>query len=279
MLKQVTLTIAAGLIAGVAFAADTPDTPFHNGTANIIEPGDESNPLGELISGYDFRQPEVREMQDDEFSNPGMLTVEHGMDIWEMPDGSKGKSMADIWKKCSGVDAEEAGAVYPRYHDGAGKVISLEQQINYCREKFMGAEPYKWEKADMLGMTAFIRYMANGKPVKVDISGPAATTFKKGEKLYYTRLGQLDVACAHCHETNYGSYIRADMLSQGHTNGFPTYRVKWNGIGSAQRRFRGCNNNIRATRLPYGHEDYVALELYLAWRGSGLPVETPSVRQ
>jgi L-cysteine S-thiosulfotransferase len=36
--------------------------------------------------------------------------------------------------------------------------------------------------------------------------------------------------------------------------------------------------NIRATRLPYGHEDYVALELYTAWRGNGLKVETPAYR-
>ena len=87
------------------------------------------------------------------------------------------------------------------------------------------------------------------------------------------------MSCAHCHEDNYGNYIRADMLSQGHINGFPTYRVKWNGIGSTHRRFRGCNGNIRATKLPYGHEDYVALEMYLAWRGNGLTVETPAVRQ
>ena len=87
------------------------------------------------------------------------------------------------------------------------------------------------------------------------------------------------MSCAHCHEDNYGNYIRADMLSQGHINGFPTYRVKWNGIGSTHRRFRGCNGNIRATKLAYGHEDYVALELYLAWRGNGLTVETPAVRQ
>ena len=93
-----------------------------------------------------------------------------------------------------------------------------------------------------------------------------------------TRVGQLDMSCAHCHEDNYGNYIRADMLSQGNINGFPLYRLKWNGVGSTHRRFRGCMKNIRATPLPYGHEDYVALELYTAWRGNGLKVETPAYR-
>ena len=276
MLKKITLTIAATLFAGSAFAANT---PYHNGTATVVEPADDRNPLAEVVSGYDFRKSMIREMQDDEFSNPGMLTVEYGMEIWDMADGTEGKSLADVWTECTGTDAEEAGALFPRYHEGAGKVIALEQQSNYCRENFMGAEPYKWEKADMLGMTAYIRYMANGKPIAVDISGPAEETFKKGEALYYERVGQLDMSCAHCHEDNYGNYIRADMLSQGHINGFPTYRVKWNGIGSTHRRFRGCNGNIRATKLPYGHEDYVALEMYLAWRGNGLTIETPAVRQ
>ena len=79
-------------------------------------------------------------------------------------------------------------------------------------------------------------------------------------------------------EDNYGNYIRADMLSQGNINGFPLYRLKWNGVGSTHRRFRGCMKNIRATPLPYGHEDYVALELYTAWRGNGLKVEAPAYR-
>ena len=86
------------------------------------------------------------------------------------------------------------------------------------------------------------------------------------------------MSCAHCHEDNQGNNVRADLLSQGQSNGFPTYRMKWQGLGSLHRRFRGCNKNIRSTSLAYGADEYVNLELYLAWRGQGLPVEGPSVR-
>ncbi len=269
---------AVGLMMTTATAMAA-GTPYHEGSATIIEPTDERNPLAEVVSGIDFRKSMIREMQEDEFSNPGMIVVDYGAEIWEQVDGTAGKSLSDVWESCAGMDAATAAVSYPRYHDGAGKVISLEQQINYCRETAMGAEPYKWEKADMLGMTAFIRYQGNGEAINVSIDGPAAATYERGKELYYQRVGQLDMSCAHCHEDNYGNYIRADMLSQGHINGFPTYRVKWNGVGSTHRRFRGCNGNIRATKLAYGHEDYVALELYLAWRGNGLTVETPAVRQ
>ena len=75
-----------------------------------------------------------------------------------------------------------------------------------------------------------------------------------------------------------GGQLRANVLSQGQSNGFPTYRLKWQKVGSIHRRFRGCNKMVRAKPYAYGADEYVNLELYLAWRGRGLPVETPAVR-
>ena len=73
--------------------------------------------------------------------------------------------------------------------------------------------------------------------------------------------------------------IRSDMLSQGQSNGFPTYRLKWQGIGSLHRRFKGCMKQVRAVPYKVGSDEFVALETYLSYRGVGLPVETPAVRQ
>jgi sulfur-oxidizing protein SoxA len=270
----VTLTLALGLLASAAFAK----TPYHDGTAEVIKPTDKRHPLSEIVSGYDFRKPMIRDVQDDDFANPAMLIADHGAELWDKVDGSAGKALSAVFAGCAEVPLDQVGAVYPRYHQGAGKVISLEQVINLCRETAMGAKPYKWESRDMLGITAYIRMQSRGARVNVAVDGPASDAFQRGKELYYTRVGQLDMSCAHCHEDNYGNYIRADMLSQGNINGFPLYRLKWNGVGSTHRRFRGCMKNIRATPLPYGHDDYVALELYVAWRGNGLKVEAPAYR-
>jgi sulfur-oxidizing protein SoxA len=116
-------------------------------------------------------------------------------------------------------------------------------------------------------------------PVNVQVDGPMKEWSDKGKKLYYTRVGQLDMSCANCHEGYYGKYIRADHLSQGQSNGFPTFRLKWQKLGSLHRRFSGCMKNIRAVPFERGSDEFVALEIYLAHRGSGLQVETPSVRQ
>jgi sulfur-oxidizing protein SoxA len=43
--------------------------------------------------------------------------------------------------------------------------------------------------------------------------------------------------------------------------------------------FAWCNTLVRAEPYPYGADVYVNLELYMAWRSRGLPVETPAVRR
>src|SRR5262249_29568082 len=108
--------------------------------------------------------------------------------------------------------------------------------------------------------------------------GPAAPFFEQGKAIYHTRRGQLDLACIHCHEMNHGNMLRAQRLSQGMSNGFPTYRLKWQALRSLQRRMSGCMRDVRAIPYDDGADEYVDLELYLAWRARGLPVETPSVR-
>ena len=92
------------------------------------------------------------------------------------------------------------------------------------------------------------------------------------------RRGQLDLACKHCHVDNAGNMIRANTLSEGQGNGFPTYRLKWQKVGSIHRRFRGCNKQVRSKPFGYGSDEYVNLELFVKWRARGLPAETPAVR-
>jgi sulfur-oxidizing protein SoxA len=238
----------------------------------------EGSPLSEVISGYHFRSPETQALQDDDFINPGFLWVENGEELWDTVEGEAGKSCASCHDDASDSMAG-VGARYPVYSDELGKMVNLEQRINQCRTDNMEAEPFKWESPELLGMTAFVRNQSLGMPVEVAIDGPAEPFFEAGREFYYQRRGQLDMSCASCHEANYGMSLRADMLSQGQSNGFPTYRLKWQGVGSLHRRFRGCNQQVRSEKLGYGSDEYVNLELYLAWRGMGLPVETPAVRQ
>ena len=228
-------------------------------------------------SGYTYMEPETKAIQDDDFENPAMIWVEDGEQVWNSVDGNAGKSCQSCHNDA--VDSMKGvAAVYPKYDPKLKKLKSLEQQINICRTERMQAKPWKWESNELLATTIYVRHQSRGMPVNVSIDDEAAPFFAKGKEFYYERRGQLDMACKHCHEDNAGNMARANRLTQGQINGFPTYRLKWQKVGSVHRRFRGCNQNIRAERLPYGADEYVNLELYVAWRGRGLPVETPAVR-
>jgi sulfur-oxidizing protein SoxA len=43
--------------------------------------------------------------------------------------------------------------------------------------------------------------------------------------------------------------------------------------------FDWCNTSVRAEPYPLGSDEYVNLELFMAWLGRGLPVETPAIRR
>ncbi|MEP3049559.1 MAG: sulfur oxidation c-type cytochrome SoxA [Roseibium sp.] len=232
--------------------------------------------LDEVISGWHFRGTETRAMQSDDFDNPGMIFVEQAEDNWNTAEGSNGKSCAD----CHGASSDMADVrpTYPKWNEAAGEVRTLEMQINDCRENQMGADKWKYTGGDMANMSALLASVSRGKPVNVAIDGPAQSMWQQGKELYYTRTGQLELSCANCHEDNYGNMIRADHLSQGHINGFPTYRLKNTKLNSVHARFKGCIRDTRAHTYSPGSPEFIALELYVASRGNGLSVEGPSVR-
>lgn len=227
-----------------------------------------------VYSGWRFRSSETQSLQMDDFDNPAFIFIDQAIDLWDAVDGSEGKSCSS----CHSDVEEFAGlrASLPRVENG--ELVTLEDLINRSRVEHMGAEPWKWSGAQMTSMTGLIGLQSRGMPIDVAIDGEAAAFWEQGRDLYYQRVGQLDMACANCHEDNYGVMIRADHLSQGQINGFPTYRLKNAKLNSIHGRFKGCMSNIRATPYAEGGEEFRALELYLASRGEGLMVETPSVR-
>ena len=279
--KLLTGIEAAALAFGAGAAmADEDAELVINGEIEIVTktaaPAHLDGALDEIMSGWRFRDSTTQVMQMDDFDNPGMLDVEAAAEMWATADGSEGKSCMD----CHGAAEDMAGVkpVYPKWNEAAGEVYTLQMQMNDCRENRMGAEPWKYDAGDAVAMEALLSSVSRGMPVNVAIDGPAQSTWEEGKELYYTRTGQLDLSCASCHELNYGNMIRADHLSQGQVNGFPTYRLKNTKLNGVHSRFKGCIRDTRAETYSAGSPEFVALELYVTSRGNGLSVEGPSVR-
>ena len=283
-LKPTTLIAAGGILAGAIGlpAMADPDNKMlmMDGGGMLTtdaKPG-AGNPLDHVYSGWRFRMAETQALQLDDFENPAFPAVDTGAGLWTKVDGAEGKSCSSCHNDAE-TSMKGVRAGYPKWNAAINRPHTMETQINECRTTRMGADAWKWEAKQMLAMTAYVGLQSRGMPVNVNTTeGEMASWTAKGKDLYYTRVGQLNMSCANCHEENYGNMIRADHLSQGQINGFPTYRLKWAGLGSTHRRFSGCMKNIRAKPYKRGSDEFTALEVYLASRGNGLSVETPAVR-
>ena len=232
----------------------------------------------ELKSGLSFASPEVRAMQQDDFSNPGMLWVEKGGRLWSAPEGATKRACSS----CHG-DAQTSmkgvAARYPAIDRDSGELLDLEARIMQCRNTRQEAAPFKHESEELLALGAFVAYQSRGMPLAVSIDGLARAHFEAGRAFYDRRIGQVNLACAHCHDANWGRTLLTERISQGHPSAYPAYRTEWQTVGSIGRRLRACMSGVRAEMLPYGAPEYRDLELFLSWRAQGLPIETPGVRR
>jgi sulfur-oxidizing protein SoxA len=231
-----------------------------------------------LRGGSEFQSKDVQALERDDFANPATLWLTRGAALWNDARGSAAKSCAS----CHGDAATSMRAVASRYpkHDAAlGRVVNLEERINACATDRQGAPRFAWESPELLSLTAFVARQSRGLPIEVSIDGPAHETWEAGRRIYFTRIGQLNLACTHCHDASWGKTLLAESVSQGHPNGWPAYRLEWQSLGSLERRLRACFFGVRADMPAYGDRDMIALELYLAWRARGLASTAPGVRR
>jgi len=228
-------------------------------------------------SGYEYLAPETRTMQDDEFENPGMVGLELGREEFHKP-GEEGGTCAG----CHGDDGSKlnpkAIAAYPVYSKGLDKPITLRDRIHICWDESLGNFPMLYNDKRALYLETFVRNLARGEKVNVDIEGPLKPFYEKGKKTYRARYGQMGMACYHCHDYFPGRMIRGQRLSEGHTNGFPLYRLGTGKLTSLDDRLQECFRSLRAEVFEKKSEIWRNLEVYLNARGNGLKIETPAVR-
>jgi len=228
-------------------------------------------------SGITYASADVRAMQADDFGNPGMLWVTRGEKLWGTAAGRNGKSCASCHQDAI-VSMRGVAAAYPRVDAATGRAINIEGQINTCRERQQAA-PLRYESEELLALTAYVAHQSRGMPIVIADTAAARLHLDRGREIYYRRQGQMNLACTQCHEQNAGRKLLSETLSEGHGNAYPAYRLEWQSAGSLHRRLRACYYGVRAEMPDYGAAELVDLELFLARRARGLPVETPGVRR
>jgi sulfur-oxidizing protein SoxA len=170
-------------------------------------------------------------------------------------------------------------ARYPAHDASSDRVVNLEQRINTCRTRHQGTAAWAYESEALLSLSAYVAHQSRGMPVDGSVPPALKESFERGRQRYQQRIGQMNLACVHCHQQNWGRTLLAQTISQGHGNAYPAYRLEWQAAGSLQRRLRACFFGVRAEMPAYEAQELLDLEVYLAWRGRGLPIESPGVRR
>jgi len=228
-----------------------------------------------LQSSYDLMSNENKAMQDDPSLNPAMFWLGDGETLWNQPSAKNNQSCSS----CHG-DAKKSmrgtATVFPKMIKG--KLQTLESQINQCRVNLQGNPALAYESKELLSLTAWVAYQSKGIPIAVKKTLENKVALQKGRQSFYERIGQLNLSCAQCHEDRAGLKLGGSTIPQGHPNAYPIYRLEWQTLGSLQRRLRNCMSGVRAQQYEYGSPEMAQLELFLAWRARGLPLESPGVR-
>ncbi|HZN24929.1 MAG TPA: sulfur oxidation c-type cytochrome SoxA [Burkholderiales bacterium] len=235
-------------------------------------------PRSALKQGSEFAGAEVRAMQADEFGNPGMLWVMRGERLWFEPAGREVKACASCHGDAS-TSMKGVATRYPQVDAAGGQLVNIAGRVNICRERHQHAEALPLESEPLLALASYVTFQSRGLPMSVKVDGEAATHFARARERYYRRLGQMNLSCAHCHDQSWGRTLFNETVSQGHGTGWPGYRLEWQTFGSLQRRLRACYSGLRAEMPEYGSRELIELELFLAWRATGLPIEAPGVRR
>jgi sulfur-oxidizing protein SoxA len=231
----------------------------------------------DIRSGYTFLTPDTQALQDDDFANPGYLWVDRGAGLFAAASPG-GKSCAGCHGE-NGARLVGAATRYPAIDAQSRALVNLEGRINLCRARHQSERPLNYESDELLALTAYVANLSRGQKSALTLTRALRAHYAAGRRYFFTRRGQFNLACTQCHDANWGRRLRGDVVSQGHANGFPAYRLEWQALGSLHRRLRDCDVGVRATPKPPGSQAYTELELYLAQRGAGLPVEAPAVRR
>ena len=209
---------------------------------------------------------------------PYEIAIDDGEVLFNTPFRN-GKTYASCFDK----NGYGIAHTYPRWDKKIGKVITLALAINECREK-NGETALPYNKGDIASILSFMASTSRGK--KINISVPAddknaLLAYQDGKIFYFQRRGQLNFSCSHCHMMYSGSKLRSEILSPalGHGTGWPTYRAKWDEVGTLHRRFQGCNKQVGAKPFKPQSEAYRNLEYFLTHMSNGLEFNGPSSRR
>ena len=99
-------------------------------------------------------------------------------------------------------------ARYPAFDAPLARPVTLGERINLCRVRQQQAEAWRAESPDLLALEAYVALQSRGQVIAPPDDTRLAPFRARGEQRYRQRIGQLDLACAQCHDDHAGKAPR-----------------------------------------------------------------------
>ncbi len=209
----------------------------------------------------------------EENPDAGAAAVEAGRKLWTAKF-KDGRSLAS----CFPNGGRRIAGNYPLYDPRLKRVVTLEMAVNQCR-KTHGEAIYEPADAQAMGaVMAYLRSLSNGQKVAVRVPAAAGERFEQGRRLYFTRMGQRNFACASCHVQGAGKRYGDMPLSPviGQATHWPLIRD--GAAVTMQMRMRECLELMGAAAFAAGSDELNNLEYFVTAISAGLPLKANAWR-
>lgn len=227
--------------------------------------------------------------------NPAELFEAKGEGLWKQKRGPKNETL----EKCDlGKGPGVVKGVFvelPRYFADTQRVQDMESRLLTCMETLQGfsaAEIAKtpFGKGEQNNVTALVAWISGeSRGMKFNLPQDHVQEkimYQVGKRLFFSRGGSHDFACASCHGAD-DKRIRLQDLpnltkNPGAGNGFgawPAYRVSNGQLWGMQLRLNDC---YRQQRFPYplfGSDATIALGVYMGVNGKGGESIAPALKR
>jgi len=175
---------------------------------------------------------------------------------------------------CFPNGGKRIAATYPQYDSKLKRVITLELAVNQCLKSHNEAVYDPTDPATMGAVMAYLRSLADGRKVAVRVPAAAEDKFEQGRRLYFSRMGQRNYACASCHLQGAGKRYGEVPLSPavGQATHWPVIRA--DKPVTLQARIRECLEIMGAAPFPAASEELNHLEYFLTYLSNDLPLKS-----
>ena len=199
--------------------------------------------------------------------------VEAGRKLWTAKF-KDGRTLAS----CFPNGGRRVAATYPLYDTRLKRIVTLDMAVNQCRKTHGEALFEATDPATMGAVIAYARSLSNGQKVALRVPPAAQERLEQGRRLYYTRMGQRNFACASCHVKGAGKRFNDTLLpaAAGQATQWPF--VRGGSAVTAQARMRECLELMGAAPFAAGSDELNSLEYYLTSLSNGMPIKANAWR-